>query len=110
MKRWRSSPSEKPMSMPPSSGQVLPEIIVGYAGLIGLLGLILLAIILAFKLEKIRELTTELNKLKRAFNELDNQAKLIVQTDLELHRAQEELDKKVAGLVTLQELTRLIST
>ena len=80
------------------------------AGMFGLLGLIALVIILVFKLEKIKNLTNELKKLRRAFDELDGQAKLIVQTDLELHRAQEELDKKVAGLVTLQKLTRLIST
>ena len=86
------------------------ERIVNYAGMSGLLAVIVLVIILVFKLEKIKELRTELAKLKRAFEELDGQAKLIVQTDLELHRAQEDLDKKVAGLVTLQKLTRLIST
>jgi signal transduction histidine kinase/Sec-independent protein translocase protein TatA len=90
--------------------QFTAEIIVNYAGMFGLLGLIVLIIVVVFKMEKIRELTAELGKLKRAFNELDNQAKLIVQTDLELHRTQEELDKKVSGLVTLQELTRSIST
>jgi len=76
----------------------------------GLVALIVLIIVLVFNLEKIKQLSEELAKLKRAFNELDGQAKLIVQTDLELHRAQEELDKKIAGLVTLQKLTRLIST
>ena len=86
------------------------ERIINYAGMSGLLAVIVLVIILVFKLEKIKELRTELAKLKRAFEELDGQAKLIVQTDLELHRAQEDLDKKVAGLVTLQKLTRLIST
>ena len=88
----------------------LIELIVNYAGMIGLLSVIVLTIILVFKMEKIKELTSRLAKLTRAFNELDGQAKLIVQTDVELHRAQEELDKKVAGLVTLQELTRYIST
>jgi signal transduction histidine kinase len=86
------------------------EMIVSYAGMFGLIGLITMIIVLVFKMEKIKELQTELGKLRRAFNELDNQAKLIVQTDLELHRAQEELDKKVSGLVTLQELTRMIAT
>jgi signal transduction histidine kinase len=86
------------------------EVIVNYAGMIALISVIVLTIILVFKMEKIKELQTRLSKLTRAFNELDGQAKLIVQTDVELHRAQEELDKKVAGLVTLQELTRYIST
>lgn len=86
------------------------ESIVNYAGMIGIIGVIALVLILVFKMERIKELQTELTRLKRAFEELDGQAKLIVQTDLELHRAQEDLDKKVAGLVTLQKLTRLIST
>jgi len=88
----------------------LYESIVNYAGMFGMLAVIILVIILVFKMERLKMLQAELAKLKRAFNDLDGQAKLIVQTDLELHRAQEELDKKVAGLVTLQKLTRLIST
>jgi signal transduction histidine kinase len=86
------------------------ESVINFAGMFGLVALIIVIIILVFKMEKIKELSGELAKLKRAFDELDLQAKLIVQTDLELHRAQEELDKKMAGLVTLQKLTRLIST
>ncbi len=86
------------------------ESIVSFAGLFAVIALIVLIIFLVFKMEKIKELTNEIAKLRRAFDELDGQAKLIVQTDLELHRAQEELDKKVAGLVTLQKLTRSIST
>ncbi len=88
----------------------LVETVVSYAGMFAILGFIALVIILVFKMERIKDLQAELGKLRRAYNELDNQAKLIVQTDLELHRAQEELDKKVSGLVTLQELTRMIST
>jgi signal transduction histidine kinase len=37
---------------------------------------------------------------------MDEQAKLIVRTDLELNRIQEELDKKISGLYTLQKLSR----
>jgi signal transduction histidine kinase len=88
----------------------LVEMVVNYAGMIGLLGVIVLVLILVFKMERIKELAAEIARLQRAFNELDGQAKLIVQTDIELHRAQEELDKKIAGLVTLQQLTRMIST
>ncbi|MFH1692587.1 MAG: ATP-binding protein [Candidatus Omnitrophota bacterium] len=88
----------------------LLETAISFAGMIGLIAVIILVIILVFKIERIKGLQTELEKLQRAFNELDGQAKLIVQTDLELHRAQEELDKKIAGLVTLQKLIRLISS
>lgn len=86
------------------------EYIVSLAGMLGTIALVVITIVLVFKLEKIKELSTELANLRRAFNDLDGQAKLIVQTDLELHRAQEELDKKIGGLVTLQKLSRLIST
>ena len=89
---------------------VILENILNFAGMFGLIAVIALIIILVFKMEKIKELQAQLAKLKRAFDELDGQAKLIVQTDLELHHAQEELDKKVTGLVTLQKLTRMIST
>jgi len=99
--------------MPPTSTFNAPtslEILISYMGMFGMIAVIVLVIILVFKMEKIKELQTELAKLRRAFEELDGQAKLIVQTDVELHKAQEELDKKISGLVTLQKLSRLIST
>ncbi len=99
--------------MPPTSTFNAPtslEILISYMGMFGMIAVIVLVIILVFKMEKIKELKTELAKLRRAFEELDGQAKLIVQTDVELHKAQEELDKKISSLVTLQKLSRLIST
>src|SRR3989338_8099446 len=36
-----------------------------------------------------------LDKLKHAYNELDEQAKLIVKTDLQLNKTQQELDRKI---------------
>ncbi|MBP9855531.1 MAG: hypothetical protein KBD53_11750 [Candidatus Omnitrophica bacterium] len=51
-----------------------------------------------------------LAKLKQSFNDLDNQAKLIIKTDLELNKAQEESDKRLNGLEALQKISRLIST
>jgi signal transduction histidine kinase len=111
MKQWRSSPSENRMTS--TSAFSTPgglEIFLSYTGMIGLVGVIILVIVLVFKMERIRELRSERNKLKRAFDELDGQAKLIVQTDVELHKTQEELDKKISSLVTLQKLSRLIST
>lgn len=67
-------------------------------------------IILIFKIAETKKLSLTLDKLKRSFNELDEQAKLIVKTDLALNKTQEELDKKIAGLYTLQHISRLIST
>ncbi len=62
------------------------------------------------KSEQINQLQNSLNKLKRSFYELDEQAKLIVRTDLELNKAQEELDKRLGSLDVLQKTSRLIST
>lgn len=60
--------------------------------------------------EKIRKLSATLHHVKLSFNELDQQAKLIVKTDLELNKAQEELDKRLNGLDALHKISRLIST
>jgi signal transduction histidine kinase len=59
------------------------------------------------KKRKISEMA--LDKLKHAYNELDEQAKLIVKTDLQLNRTQGELDKKISGLYTLHELGRMMN-
>ncbi len=48
--------------------------------------------------------TEELRRLRAAYDQLDEQAKLIIRTDLELHRTQEELDRKLASLFALHEL------
>ena len=48
--------------------------------------------------------------MKKAFNYLDDQAKMIVKTDVEINRAQEFLDKRLSALDTLQKTSRLIST
>ncbi len=48
--------------------------------------------------------TEELNRLRAGYEQLDQQAKLIIRTDLELHRTQEELDRKLASLFALHEL------
>ena len=62
------------------------------------------------KSQKIEALFDAFEKLKKSFNDLDEQAKLIVRTDLELNKAQEELDKRLDGLDALQKISRLIST
>jgi signal transduction histidine kinase len=68
-------------------------------------------LLLFFLREKtIRGLRSSLNKMTSSFRELDEQAKLIVQTDLELNKAQEALDRRLNGLDALQKISRLIST
>lgn len=80
------------------------------AGIILFLAIGILAFLLLVKIDQIKELKQSLGKLMRSFHELDEQAKLIVNTDLELNRAQEELDKRLDGLNALQKTSRLIST
>jgi signal transduction histidine kinase len=48
----------------------------------------------------------ELERLRKTCEELDQQAKLIIRSDLELHRTQEALDRKVASLLALHELSQ----
>jgi len=55
-------------------------------------------------------LERSLDKLKKAYDELDEQAKIIVKKDLELNKTQEELDKKLNSLYTLHKLSRAISS
>ncbi len=62
--------------------------------------------------EAIRRQTTgyqkELDRINRICDELDQNTKIIVQTDLELTRTQEALDKKLSGLYVLHELSKKI--
>jgi signal transduction histidine kinase len=50
----------------------------------------------------------EVDRINRICDELDQNTKIIVQTDLELTRTQEALDKKLAGLFVLHELSKKI--
>ena len=61
------------------------------------------------RIEEIKGLKAAHDKLMRSFNDLDEQARLIVKTDLELNKAQEELEKRLQGLNTLQKFSRDIS-
>jgi len=75
-----------------------------------LLIIILLATILAWKIQKLKEAQSSVSALKKSLDEMDEQAKLIVRTDMELNKTQEELDKKITALFALQRLSRTIST
>ena len=68
-----------------------------------------LAILLAYKALGMRQLLSQVNNLKKSLDDMDEQAKLIVRSDMELNKIQEELDKKIAGLYALQKLSRMIS-
>jgi len=59
--------------------------------------------------ETLKGLTEEHKKLLRSFNDLDEQARLIVRTDLELTKAREEMDKRLNALNALQRSSRQIS-
>ena len=84
--------------------------ILGAIGLVIFVVVGMLLLMVVNKNEKINLLARSFEKLKKSFNDLDEQAKLIVRTDLELNKAQEELDKRLAGLDALQKISRLIST
>jgi signal transduction histidine kinase len=86
------------------------EYLFNLLGIASLLSAIALAIALMLKTNKINQLQVSVENLKKALDEMDEQAKLVVRTDIELNKAQEELDKKLTGLYTLQRLSRTISS
>ena len=59
--------------------------------------------------ELLKNKKEEHEKLMRSFNELDDQARLIVRTDLELNKTREEMDKRLTGLNALQRISRQMS-
>ncbi|MBL7131500.1 MAG: GAF domain-containing protein [Candidatus Omnitrophica bacterium] len=71
---------------------------------------VILYVLLAIKSDQIKKLQKSLKNLQKTYNDLDNQAKIIIKTDLELHKTQSELDKKITGLYTLQKISRILST
>ena len=77
------------------------------------IALILIFVLLTFfffnYFRMVKNLRSSLRKLSRSFQELDEQAKLIVQTDLELNKAQETLDKRLSGLDALHTISRMIN-
>ncbi|MFA5090174.1 MAG: ATP-binding protein [Candidatus Omnitrophota bacterium] len=78
--------------------------------IVNILTLISLVVALIFKVDKAKQLQANVDKLKKSLEEMDEQAKLIVRTDMELNKTQEELDKKITGLYSLQEFSRIMST
>jgi len=82
-----------------------PFIFVGICSLFAILG-----VSLFYKMQRLKESNAKVTALNFALEEMDEQAKLIMRTDMELNKTQEELDKKISGLDTLQKLSREIST
>ena len=78
--------------------------------LILLLIIATLAFLWMHKIEQGRAFQKSFDKLLHSFNDLDEQAKLIVRTDLALNKAQKELDKRLAALNALHKTSSLIST
>ncbi|MCM8796670.1 MAG: ATP-binding protein [Candidatus Omnitrophica bacterium] len=87
----------------------MPDLFITILGLGVILTWIFLAMMLTIKNARIKELRLESIRLKRSLDEMDEQAKLIVRTDMELNKTQEELDKKISGLYALQRISRAIS-
>ena len=86
------------------------ENLITIIGLSSTVIITLLIVILVSKTEKIKQLQSTVDNLKKSLDEMDEQAKLIVRTDIELNKTQEELDKKITGLYTLQKLSQAITT
>lgn len=84
---------------------MMPFVFLSLCLLLAILGVVLLN-----KVQRLKELKEKVVALNFSLEEMDEQAKLIMRTDMELNKAQEELDKKVAGLDILQKLSREIST
>ncbi len=73
------------------------------------IGIIILLIILFTKMRAIYNYEVRISELERAVKEADDQAKLIIKTDLELNKAQEELDRRLSGLYTLNKISETLS-
>jgi signal transduction histidine kinase len=69
-----------------------------------------LSLFLMSKVQSLKELSARVAALSASLEEMDEQTKLIMRTDMELNKTQEELDKKISGLDILQKLSREIST
>lgn len=86
------------------------EYLINIISLVSLAIMTFLSIVVASKIERIKQLEAAVEQLKKSLDEMDEQAKLVVRTDIELNKTQEELDKKITGLYALQKLSRAIST
>lgn len=94
------------MNMPDVNIGILPATVS-----IVIIGAFVYMVILTERQRKAKDtLQRSLDKLKKAYDGLDEQAKIIVKKDLELNKTQEELDKKLNSLYTLHKLSKTISS
>jgi len=89
---------------------IMLDTIMSLLKLINILAIAGMAIGIYYLVNKTSNQQKEVDKLNRSLEEMDGQAKLIVRTDMELNKTQEELDKKISGLYALQRLARALST
>ncbi|TRZ95598.1 sensor histidine kinase [bacterium] len=87
-----------------------PEYIMPSLALIVIVGSIMLAVLLFLKMAALKQARVEVANLKKALEEMDEQARLVVRTDLELNKIQEELDRKINSLYALQRISQTIGT
>jgi signal transduction histidine kinase len=78
--------------------------------LLAALIIVILSSMLLTKMQNIRQMQADIEKLTQSLEVMDEQARIIVRADLELNRIQEELDKKITGLYALQKLSHSISS
>ncbi len=78
--------------------------------LVFLIPLVILAFAFLYLTEKNKRAESEEKnrRLQDVVQQLDEQTRLIIKTDLALNKVQEELDKKITGLYTLHELGKTI--
>jgi len=69
-----------------------------------------LAILYVFEKNKNAGVEEKNRNLQDIINQLDEQARMIIKTDLALNKVQEELDKKITGLYTLHQLGKKINS
>lgn len=84
--------------------------VIFLVGSIGLLVIIILYSVIILKSGRIKQAESAIERLQDSLEQMDGQAKLIVRTDLELNKIQEELDKKISGLYALQKLFRAFAS
>ena len=60
----------------------------------------------AVQMDQVYRQLGDVQRLQAAYDQLDQQAKLIIRTDFELHHTQEALDRRLASLMSLYQLGR----
>lgn len=85
-------------------------LIINLLGVAAICAIAFLALVFTYNRQKIQEQQAAISNLRKSLDEMDNQAKLIVRTDMELNKTQEALDKRMASLYALQSISRAIST